>query len=520
MLIDKGAKLNARNEDYETPLHLAAREGHKDMVERLLMEGALIDVKDKHDKTPEMLARENDKEEVARLIDWYGENVSLMEVSSSQEQATPKGHDRGAGLAIWTFIALSAALLFVDLIVVLILLKKRGSAAAAKGGAVAVLFTAAFLGAMGYVLREQCKTFAAESTKLRKLIAEARRDPAEIHRDIREKKRILAKARREMITGVKVPHSLDMDAYIKDLESLGEHVINHVDVTAKEVETIEKDSGIRATRLKVRITITPERKTENNEWYGPGSVYLKEEVVISKFKPEFTKYLDEWKVTDVDGESAILSVLVYEFPETLTDPDCQTLTSDCRVLHTDVWLWPYAGRIEELHQEYQKHCRELDRIRGLDMELCRLDHYIADALYRIRIKKGQIEETQSRMMDYVSVQAMKLRNSIKCRVSEAVPIDGVYTDYEVNEVRFCRSYKEKGVRKSVIAVPGQRNYIVKKGDHNIGRYGGRVLAIEDDRILVEETYIKKGEEKMITITYELHNSFADMEVKKVTEPLY
>ena len=46
LLLQKGALIEATNEDTETPLHLVARGGHTDTVELLVMKGASIEATD------------------------------------------------------------------------------------------------------------------------------------------------------------------------------------------------------------------------------------------------------------------------------------------------------------------------------------------------------------------------------------------------------------------------------------------------------------------------------------------
>ncbi len=50
--MDKGANVNAQNDKEETPLHFAARNNNKEVVDALIKAGANINVKDKDEKTP------------------------------------------------------------------------------------------------------------------------------------------------------------------------------------------------------------------------------------------------------------------------------------------------------------------------------------------------------------------------------------------------------------------------------------------------------------------------------------
>jgi ankyrin repeat protein len=51
-LISHGANINAKTDRGSTPLHLAAEQGHKDIVKLLIDKGANINVKDVYGRTP------------------------------------------------------------------------------------------------------------------------------------------------------------------------------------------------------------------------------------------------------------------------------------------------------------------------------------------------------------------------------------------------------------------------------------------------------------------------------------
>jgi len=52
LLLAHKAKINAKNKDGETPLLLAASDGHKDVAELLLANKADVNAKDKNGSTP------------------------------------------------------------------------------------------------------------------------------------------------------------------------------------------------------------------------------------------------------------------------------------------------------------------------------------------------------------------------------------------------------------------------------------------------------------------------------------
>ena len=79
LLLEKGAKVNAKDEDNNTPLHLACHKGHAGVVELLLINGANVNAKDSDKCTPLHRACLNDhKDLVTKLLD-KGANVNAKD---------------------------------------------------------------------------------------------------------------------------------------------------------------------------------------------------------------------------------------------------------------------------------------------------------------------------------------------------------------------------------------------------------------------------------------------------------
>ena len=71
-LLAQGADVNAKNRDGVTPLHMVAHAGHKDVVEILLAQGANVNAEDIDALTPLDYARKQGKSEVATLLSQHG----------------------------------------------------------------------------------------------------------------------------------------------------------------------------------------------------------------------------------------------------------------------------------------------------------------------------------------------------------------------------------------------------------------------------------------------------------------
>lgn len=71
-ILAEGADVNARNKDGFTLLHVAASQGHRDVVELLLAKGADLNAKDNNGFTPLDGANAYKKSDTAKFLIWYG----------------------------------------------------------------------------------------------------------------------------------------------------------------------------------------------------------------------------------------------------------------------------------------------------------------------------------------------------------------------------------------------------------------------------------------------------------------
>jgi ankyrin repeat protein len=81
LVIQKGANVNAIDEENQTALHIAAREGYTWMCKFLIEEGANVDARDKDNKTPLMLSARSEKAQTCALLISKGANVNAIDKS-------------------------------------------------------------------------------------------------------------------------------------------------------------------------------------------------------------------------------------------------------------------------------------------------------------------------------------------------------------------------------------------------------------------------------------------------------
>ena len=78
LLLAKGVDVNVKNQNDSTPLHNAADDGHTDVVELLLAKGADVNAKSNYDLTPLHMATKSNKQ-VVELLLANGANVNAKD---------------------------------------------------------------------------------------------------------------------------------------------------------------------------------------------------------------------------------------------------------------------------------------------------------------------------------------------------------------------------------------------------------------------------------------------------------
>jgi ankyrin repeat protein len=85
LLIEHGADAAAQDKHGLSPLHLASRSGHPEVVQTLLTYGAYPNVRDKSGWTPLHFASQEEHEEVVQLLLSYDENNGALPIASDMK---------------------------------------------------------------------------------------------------------------------------------------------------------------------------------------------------------------------------------------------------------------------------------------------------------------------------------------------------------------------------------------------------------------------------------------------------
>ncbi|KAK1770501.1 ankyrin repeat-containing domain protein [Phialemonium atrogriseum] len=103
LLVEKGAEIDAKDGYGKTPLHWAAKNGHKAIARLLVEKGAEIDAKDGYDgRTPLHWAAKNGHEAIARLLVEKGAEIDTKDVDNRTplHLAAENGHEAIARLLV------------------------------------------------------------------------------------------------------------------------------------------------------------------------------------------------------------------------------------------------------------------------------------------------------------------------------------------------------------------------------------------------------------------------------------
>lgn len=103
LLVSKGARLDQKNRDHDTPLHLAVAFGHTDIVELLLSKGAAIDERRKDGFTPLYTAVNRNEKAIAQILIASGATVD----AKGNDSITPLYQASGRNLPDMVALLLS-----------------------------------------------------------------------------------------------------------------------------------------------------------------------------------------------------------------------------------------------------------------------------------------------------------------------------------------------------------------------------------------------------------------------------
>ena len=87
--LEKGADVNAKDDNGWTPLHEAAWNGHKEVVELLIVKGANVNAMDNDSKTPLGQARTFGHTDIAELLIAKGADANAKDHKATQETSSP-----------------------------------------------------------------------------------------------------------------------------------------------------------------------------------------------------------------------------------------------------------------------------------------------------------------------------------------------------------------------------------------------------------------------------------------------
>ena len=103
LLMDYDADVNKQDSKKQTPLWIAAKEGHEDICNELIQKDAFVNAKDEIGRTPFFIAFRKRHENVCKMLIHNGANTNINEVNGIdiyfEEPLSERWHSRV--LAFW-----------------------------------------------------------------------------------------------------------------------------------------------------------------------------------------------------------------------------------------------------------------------------------------------------------------------------------------------------------------------------------------------------------------------------------